>query len=108
MFIFNVLPLREFCSPKSQFAKYQCLCIINVLSCIINVFFPGKGREALRQSLTAFRCLTIGRELSEIPANQAEFAPFVHKFCKLCEFCTKIHPHLVHYFQNHQQRTPEN
>ena len=43
MFIFNVLPLREFCSPKSQFAKCQCLCIISVLSCIINVFSPEKG-----------------------------------------------------------------
>ena len=69
MFILNVLPLREFRSPKSQFSKCQCLCIINVLSCIINAFFPGKWREALWQSLTAFRCLTIGRELSEIPAN---------------------------------------
>ena len=78
MFIFNVLPLREFRSPKSQFAKCQCLCNINVLSCNINVLFPRKGREALRQSLTAFRCLTSGRELSEIPADQAEFAQFTH------------------------------
>ena len=23
--IINVLPLRKFCSPKSQFMKYQCL-----------------------------------------------------------------------------------
>ena len=37
-----------------------------------------------------------GRELSEIPANQVKFTPFAHKFP---EFCTKIHPHLVHYFQ---------
>ena len=53
------------------------------------------------------------RELSEIPANQAKFAPFSHKFHELrelCAFCTKIHPHLVHYFQisSHRQRTPEN
>ena len=27
-----------------------------------------------------FRCLTIGKELSEIPANQAEFPPFAHRF----------------------------
>ena len=43
MFIFNVLLTCEFCSPKSQFAKCQCLCIINVLLCIINVFSPEKG-----------------------------------------------------------------
>ena len=63
--------------------------------------------------ILCFRCLTISRELSEIPANQAEFAPFTHKFRELRElraFCTKIHPHLVHYFQisSHRQRTSEN
>ena len=35
----------------------------------------------------------------KIPVNQAKFAPFAHKSSELCEFCTKIHPHLVHYFQ---------
>ena len=53
------------------------------------------------------------RELSEIPVNQAKFTPFAHKFRelhKLRAFCTKIHPHLVHYFQtsDHRQKTPEN
>ena len=48
------------------------------------------------------------RELLEIPANQAKFAPFAHKLRELREFHTKIHPHLVHYFQNHRQRTPGN
>ena len=48
------------------------------------------------------------RALSEIPANQVKFTPFAHKFHELCKFCTKIHPHLVHYFQNHRQRTPGN
>ena len=42
--------------------------------------------------ILCFRCLTIGRELSEIPVNQVKFAPFAHKFCKLREICTKIHP----------------
>ena len=41
--------------------------------------------------ILCFRCLTIGRELSEIPANQAKFAPFTHKFRELREICTKIH-----------------
>ena len=54
-----------------------------------------------------------GRELSEIPANQAEFVQFTHRSCKLRElhtFRTKIHPHLVHYFQtsDHRQRNLEN
>ena len=43
----------------------------------------------------------------KIPANQAKFTPFTHKSR---EFCTKIHPHLVHYFQisDYRQRTPGN
>ena len=53
------------------------------------------------------------RELSEIPANQAEFAPFTHRSHKLHKFHafrTKIHPPLVHYFQtsDHRERTLEN
>ena len=48
------------------------------------------------------------RTLCEIPVNQVKFTPFAHKFHELREFCTKIHPHLVHYFQNHRQRTPGN
>ena len=38
---------------------------------------------------------------------QAKFAPFAHKSHELREFPTKIHPHLVHYFQisDHRQRT---
>ena len=87
MFIFNVLLTREFRSPKSQFAKCQCLCIINVLSCIINVFSPGKGREALWQSLTTFRFLTIDRELQEIGANQPDFTQFAHSSRELREIC---------------------
>ena len=48
--------------------------------------------------------------LVKIPVNQAKFAQFAHKSCELHEICTKIHPHLVHYFQisDHQQRTPGN
>ena len=46
----------------------------------------------------------------KIPANQVKFAPFAHKSRELCKFRTKIHPHLVHYFQisDHRQRTPGN
>ena len=67
----------------------------------------------LTHYILCFRCLTIGRELSEIPANQAEFAQFAHRsheLRKLRAFCTKIYPHLVHYFQtsDHRQRTLEN
>ena len=63
--------------------------------------------------ILCFRCLTFGRELSKIPANQAEFAQFAHRSRELCElraFRTKIHPHLVHYFQtsDHQQKIQEN
>ena len=63
--------------------------------------------------ILCLRCLTIGRELSKIPANQAEFTQFSHRtreLRELCAFRTKIHPHLVHYFQtsDHRQRTLEN
>ena len=62
---------------------------------------------------TLFSDACPGRELSKIPANQAEFAQFTHRSHELRElhaFCTKIHPHLVHYFQtsDHRQRTLEN
>ena len=42
--------------------------------------------------INAFRFLTIGRELSEIPANRPDFAHFTHCSCKLHEICT-IHTH---------------
>ena len=35
--------------------------------------------------INAFRCLTIGRQLSEIPANQPNFAHFTHSSCELHE-----------------------
>ena len=35
-----------------------------------------------------FRCLTSGRELPKIPANQAKFAQFAHISRELHEFCT--------------------
>ena len=34
-----------------------------------------------------FRCLTSGRELPKIPANQAKFAQFAHISHELREFC---------------------
>ena len=48
--------------------------------------------------------------LVKTPVNQAKFAPFTHKSRELHKFHTKIHPHLVHYFQisDLQQRTPGN
>ena len=38
--------------------------------------------------INAFRFLTIGRELSEIPANQPDFVHFGHSSCELREICT--------------------
>ena len=37
--------------------------------------------------INAFRFLTIGRELSEIPANRPDFTHFAHSSCEL----RKIH-----------------
>ena len=47
-----------------------------------------------------FRCLTSGRELPKIPANQAKFAQFTHISRELREFhafCIKIHPYLEYF-----------
>ena len=38
--------------------------------------------------ISAFRFLTIGRELSEIPANRPDFAHFAHSSCELREIHT--------------------
>ena len=49
--------------------------------------------------IVCFRCLTSGRELPKIPANQTKFAQFAHTSHELRElraFRTKFYPHLVH------------
>ena len=38
--------------------------------------------------INAFRFLTIGRELSEIPANRPDFVHFAHSSCELCKIRT--------------------
>ena len=56
------------------------------------------SHHLLTHYIVCFRCLTSGRELPKIPANQAKFAQFAHGFRELRKFhafCTKIHPHLV-------------
>ena len=110
MFIFNVLLTREFRSPKLQFVKYQCLfsmyyhyanstvlshnlqnvnvCVLSMYYHVLLMYFPREREGSLQQSLTTLRCLTISRELSEIPANQVKFAPFAHKSRELCEIRT--------------------
>ena len=45
--------------------------------------------------ILCFRCLTSGRELPKIPANQAKFAHFAHISCKLHEFHA-FHSKLIH------------
>ena len=197
MFIFNVLPLHEFCSPKSQFAMVN-VCVLSMYYHALLMYFPQKRegsltakfhyfqisdhrqrtpgnwsessrihsirpqtprimlnshhlfthyilcfrylpwQRTLRNSselckfhavrpkhprimrnshhlLTpytlCFRCLTTGRELTKIPANQAKFAQFAHtsrELRELCTFAQKFIHNLVHYFQNHLQRTPGN
>ena len=42
--------------------------------------------------INAFRFLTIGRELSEIPVNRPDFAHFAHSSCELREI-RAIHAH---------------
>ena len=37
--------------------------------------------------INAFRFLTIGRKLPEIPVNRPDFAHFAHSSCELREIC---------------------
>ena len=89
--IINILLAREFHSPKSQFVKYQCLCItyfqyanftvlsrnlqnvnVCVLSCIINVF--SREREG---SLTAkSHYFQISDHRQRTPENWSESTRF--------------------------------
>ena len=57
------------------------------------------SHHLLTHYIVCFRCLTSGRELPKIPANQTKFAQFAHrsrKLRKLHAFRTKFYPHLVH------------
>ena len=57
------------------------------------------SHHLLTHYIVCSRCLTSGRELPKIPANQAKFTQFTHISCELREFHafhTKIHPYLVH------------
>ena len=105
MFIFNVLPLREFCSAKSQFAKSPNLLAKIWYGLTVYIRFFILNLQFTSKIFQIYVCL-----LAKIPANQAKFTPFACKSHELREFCTKIHPHLVHYFQtsDHRQSTPGN
>ena len=55
------------------------------------------SHNLLTHYIVCFRCLTSGRELPKIPANQAKFAQFANRSSELREFHAfrvKIHPHL--------------
>ena len=57
------------------------------------------SHHLLTHYIVCFRCLTSGRELPKITANQVKFAQFTHRSHELCKFCafhTKFNPHLVH------------
>ena len=88
---FRYLPRQRTLRNSSELCKFHAICPHS----------PQIMRH-LHHLLTyytlCFRCLTSGRELPKIPANQAKLAKFAHTTCELCElraFRTKIHPHLV-------------
>ena len=61
------------------------------------------SHKLLTYYILCFRCLTSGRELPKIPANQAKIAQFAHISCKLHKFhafCTKIHPYYLTSFRS--------
>ena len=100
-FVFRCLPQQRTPGNSSESSRILSICPQTPR-------MTQNSHHLFTHYILCFKCLTDSRELSEIPVNQAKFAPFAHKFHKLREFCTKIHPHLVHYFQNHRQGTPGN
>ena len=46
MFIFNVLPLREFRSPKLQFAMVN-VCVLSMYYHVLLMYFPRKREGSL-------------------------------------------------------------
>ena len=103
---FRYLPWQRTLRNSSELCKFHAVC-------------PHTPRitrnlhHLLTHYIVCFRCLTSGRELPKIPANQAKFAQFAHRSRELHKFRafrTEIHPHLVHFLQtsDHRQRTLEN
>ena len=89
---FRGLPRQRALQNSSELCKF----------CAIHPQLPRITRNShhlLTHYIVCFRCLTSGRELPKIPANQTKFAQFAHTSCKLRELCafhTKFYPHLVH------------
>ena len=99
-------------APAENTQKFQQIMQILSNSPTTSVNY-AKFAPFINSFIVCFRCLTSGRELPKIPANQTKFAQFAHTSRELHElhaFCTKFYPHLVHQFQisDHRQRTPEN
>ena len=123
MFIFNVLPLREFRSPKSQFA------MVNV--CVLSMYYhvllfqisddrqrtPGNWSESSRihsirphtprmmqnshQLLTYLHYVSEawpGRERSGIPANYANSTQFATQSVNYAKFTPFVH--IIHYISD--------
>ena len=61
------------------------------------------SHHLLTHYIVCFRCLTSGRELPKIPANQVKFAQFASRSRELRKFRAfrvKIHPYLVTSFRS--------
>ena len=89
---FRGLPRQRTLRNSSELCKF----------CAIRPQLPRITRNLhhlLTHYIVCFRCLTSGRELPKIPANQTKFAQFAHTSRELRElhaFRTKFYPHLVH------------
>ena len=89
---FRGLPQQRTLRNSSELCKFRTIC--PQLPRIMR-----NSHHLLIHYIVCFRCLTSGRELPKIPANQTKFAQFAHTSRKLRElhaFCTKFYPHLVH------------
>ena len=86
---FRGLPWQRMLRNSSELCKFRA----------IRPRITQNSHHLLTHYIVCFRCLTSGRELPKIPANQTKFAQFTHTSRELRElhaFHTKFYPHLVH------------
>ena len=88
---FRHLPRQRTLRNFSELRKFRAICPHSPQ-------ITRNSHHLLTHYIVCFRCLTSGRELPKIPANQAKFAQFAHRSCELHEFHAfrvKIHPYLA-------------
>ena len=85
---FSHLPRQRTLWNSSELRKFCAICPHSLQ-------IMRNSHILLTYSILCFRCLTSGRELPKIPANQANFTQFAHLSHELREF-RPFHGKLIH------------